>query len=199
VALHVKEFLRPVAPKPLFQQLLMFRVDGRIRKGDLVRTKGTFNLHAIDHLRAHPALGRSRDDHGPARALGHSFFAGVVLDLLDLLHGFIEGSRHGLVHQLGFVALDNDRRLAITSQQLIHFLASNAREDGRFGKPVPVQVLDGQHNAVRCRVEEFVRMPCRGQRARLGFAGLCLSFSRMASITPSHRPSFGRLMGCCRW
>jgi hypothetical protein len=31
------------------------------------------------------------------------------------------------------------------------------------------------------------------------FAGLCLSSFRMASMTPSHGPSFGRLTGCCRW
>jgi DNA replication protein DnaC len=31
------------------------------------------------------------------------------------------------------------------------------------------------------------------------FTGLCLSSFRMASMTPSHGPSLGRLIGCCRW
>ena len=42
-------------------------------------------------------------------------------------------------------------------------------------------------------------------RLKIGFAayrclaGLCLSSSRMTSITPSHGPIYGRVIGCCRW
>jgi hypothetical protein len=36
---------------------------------------------------------------------------------------------------------------------------------------------------------------CRGPRC---LAGLALSSFKMASITPSHSPSFGRRTGCCR-
>jgi transposase len=48
--------------------------------------------------------------------------------------------------------------------------------------------------------------PCSSfSRSKIRFAvcrcltGLCLSSSRMASMTPNHGPSLGRLIGCCRW
>ena len=56
-ALLIEEFLRPVAPQPVFQQLEVFGMGGRVGERHLVRTEGAFNLQAIDHLRPGPALG----------------------------------------------------------------------------------------------------------------------------------------------
>ncbi len=57
-ALLVEEFFRPVAPQPVFQQLEVFGMGGRvIGERHLVRAEGAFNLQAIDHLRPGPALG----------------------------------------------------------------------------------------------------------------------------------------------
>jgi hypothetical protein len=43
-ALLIEEFLRPVAPQPLFQQLEVFGMGGRVGERHLVRTEGAFNL-----------------------------------------------------------------------------------------------------------------------------------------------------------
>ena len=56
-ALLIEEFLRPVASQPVFQQLEVFGMGGRIGERHLVRTEGAFNLQAIDDLRPRPALG----------------------------------------------------------------------------------------------------------------------------------------------
>ena len=56
-ALLIKEFFWPVAPQPVFQQLEVFGMGGRVGERHLVRTEGAFNLQAIDHLRPRPALG----------------------------------------------------------------------------------------------------------------------------------------------
>ena len=56
-ALVIEEFLRPVAPQPVFQQLEVFGMGGRIGERHLVRPEGAFHLQAVDHLRPRPALG----------------------------------------------------------------------------------------------------------------------------------------------
>ena len=98
-ALLVEEFLRPIAPQPVFQQLEMFGMGGRIGERHLVRAERAFDLQAIDHLGPGPALGRIEDDHRPARTRGVAVDAGVLLDLLDLLHRRVERRSHRLVHQ----------------------------------------------------------------------------------------------------
>ena len=55
-ALRVEEFLRPVTPQPVFQQLEVAGMGGRVER-HLVRPEGAFNLQAVDHLRPRPALG----------------------------------------------------------------------------------------------------------------------------------------------
>ena len=56
-ALLIEEFLRPVAPQPVFQQLEVFGMGGRVGERHLVRAEGAFDLQAVDHLRPRPALG----------------------------------------------------------------------------------------------------------------------------------------------
>jgi hypothetical protein len=68
-ALLIEEFLGPVAAQPVFQQLEMLGMRGRIGERHLMRTEGAFDLQAIDDLRPRPALGRIEHDHRPARTL----------------------------------------------------------------------------------------------------------------------------------
>ena len=49
-ALLIEEFLRPVAPQPVFQLLEVFGMGGRVGERHLVRTEGALNLQSIDHL-----------------------------------------------------------------------------------------------------------------------------------------------------
>src|SRR5208282_924219 len=56
-ALLVEEFLWPIAFQPVFQKLEMFGMGRWIRERHLMRTKGSFYLQAIDHLRTRPTFG----------------------------------------------------------------------------------------------------------------------------------------------
>ena len=56
-ALLIEEFLRPVAPQPVFQQLEVLGMGGRVGERHLVRAEGAFHLQAVDHLGSRPALG----------------------------------------------------------------------------------------------------------------------------------------------
>lgn len=81
-ALVIEEFLRSVAPQPVFQQLEVFGMGGRVGERHLVRTEGAFNLLAIDHLRPRPALGGTENNHRPARTREVAVDVGVLLVIL---------------------------------------------------------------------------------------------------------------------
>ena len=49
-------------------------------------------------------------------------------------------------------------------------IVADAREDGRVGDLVAVEVQNRQHRTVADRIDEFVRMPGGGERPGLGFA-----------------------------
>ena len=49
--------------------LEMFGIGLGVEDGDLVGAPEAFDFVAVDFFGAGPALGRAKDDHGPARAL----------------------------------------------------------------------------------------------------------------------------------
>ena len=67
-AAFVEQFLRPVAPHPVFELLQMFGVL-EVRDRHLMRAPGAFDRQAVDEFRPRPALGRAKHDHRPAGAL----------------------------------------------------------------------------------------------------------------------------------
>ena len=139
-ALAVKELLRPVAPHPVFQKLEVLGMGGRVGERHLVSTKGAFNLQAVYHLWARPALWRIEDDHRPARAGEVAADTGILLDSLDLFHGLVEGRGHGLMHWPRLVSLHENWGPAVAAEQLFQFLARDSCEDGRIGNLVAVEV-----------------------------------------------------------
>ena len=72
------------------------------------------------------------------------------------------------VHRV--VAGQDVGRVAVALEQLSQLVLGDARQDGRVGDLIAVQVQDRDHHAVADRVEEFVRVPAGGQRPGLGFA-----------------------------
>ena len=115
-------------------------------------------------------LGELRTIIGQRGRVSSPSNAGVLLDLLDLLHRRVERRGHGLVHRLRLVALDEVGRPAVAAEQLLQFLVVDAGEDGRVGDLVAVEMQDRQHRAVGGRIEKLVGMPGRGQRPGLRFA-----------------------------
>ena len=170
-AVLVEEFLRLVASQPALELLEMLgRRRRRHGERHLMRPERALDRQTIDEFRSGPAFERSENDHRPARACGVALDAGIVLDLLDLLHHLVEGRGHGLMHLIRLFSLDEVRRPAVAAEQLVELLVGDACEHRRVGDLVAVQVQDRQHHAVADRVEELVGMPCGGQWAGLGFA-----------------------------
>jgi len=97
-ALVIEEFLGPVAPQPVFQELQVCGMGRGIGERHLMRTEGAFHRHTIDHLRPRRPLGRIKDDHRPAQTRKVAVDARRLLDCLDLFHRHVKGRRHGFVH-----------------------------------------------------------------------------------------------------
>ena len=76
----------------------------------------------------------------------------------------IQRRGHRLVHQRRLMALDVVRRPAIAAQELIQFFRFDARENGRVGDLVAVEMQDRQHRAIGDGIEKLVGLPRRRQR-----------------------------------
>ena len=135
-----------------------------------MRTESALDLQTIDDFRPCPAFRRIKDDHRPTRPGEIAIGAGGVLDFFDFLDHGIERGGHFLVHFSGLVTFHKIGRPTVATEQLLQFLASNAREHGWVGNFVTVQMQNRQHRPIRGRVEEFIGMPGRRQRACFGFA-----------------------------
>ena len=95
-----------------------------------------------------PALRTLQHDHRPARP-GH--FAAVRA--LRLIAAISSSTRSRVAAicwciDCGLVARDEVRLPAVARQQALQLLARDARENGRIGDLVAIQVQDRQHRAV---------------------------------------------------
>ena len=124
-AVFIEQLFRPVTSHPVLEQLKMpgFRTGVQWH---LVRSKRSLHLLAIDGFGSGPALGRFEHDHRPAWACRVAMLASLVPYGANLFDRGIEGPRHVFMHERRLVAGDEQRRPAVTTQQLFEFLARNA-------------------------------------------------------------------------
>ena len=74
------------------------------------------------------------------------------------------------MHQGGVVALDEERLVSVADEQRPQLVCRDARQDGRVGDLVAVEMQDRQHRAVAHRAQELVGVPGGRQRPGLGLA-----------------------------
>src|SRR2546421_2827813 len=74
-----------------------------------------------------------------------------------------------MMHFLWVLAFDKIRRVTVAAKEGLQLLARNAGQHGRPRDFVAVEVEDRQHGSVANRVEEFVRVPTRGEGTGLRF------------------------------
>ena len=134
----------------------------------LVRAPVALFPLAVDLLGTGPAFWRTHDDHRPGGALGETVAPCVLLNAADVVDDGFERLRHQLMHCRGIVAFDEMRKVAVAAHEMVELVVRNAREHGRIGDLVAVEVQDWQHGAVARGIEELVGMPARGERPRLG-------------------------------
>jgi hypothetical protein len=165
----VEELLWPVALHPTLEVGNVRHVLGIDDERHLVRSKGSFDLQAVDHLRPGPALGGSQHDHRPAGPNGVVCAARVASNLANAVDDAVHRVGHQAMHLARVLALDEVRRPAAAPQKLFELLSLDASEKGRVADLVAVEVEDGQNGPVRRGIEKLVRLPCGGQGSSLRF------------------------------
>ena len=82
----------------------------------LMRSPRTLRLEAINRFGAGPSLGAAQHDHRPEGASRGTTSPGCLLDFPDLRKRLIEGRGHGLMHNLGHIALYDNWRITIAPE-----------------------------------------------------------------------------------
>ena len=170
--LFVEQLLWPVALQPGFELVQMCRIL-EFSDRDLMGTPSPFDRLAVDHFRSRPALGRAQHDHRPARARDSvrvTMGSGLTLDMKNFGQRSLERPGQQLVDDHRIVACDEMRIVTIAAQQIGQFLMADARQHRGVRDLETIEVQDRQHRAIARRVQEFVRVPARGQRPGLRFA-----------------------------
>src|SRR6266849_5383384 len=121
LSVSVKKFFSLVTPHPVFQDFQMSRLGKEISDWDLVGAKGSFNLLAIHHFWAGPALGTTQDDDGPTRTLSGMLNARLALNLRNLIGHGIHGGGHDLVHDLRIFTFDEVRFVSVANKHVSQF------------------------------------------------------------------------------
>ena len=138
--------------------------------GHLMRAKRAFGLFTIDYLWAGPAFERAQNDHRPLRPFLDAFGASLLLNSFYLGEGRVQRRGHQLVRLSRLLCLDKKGRVAIPSEKAFQFHIRNPAENRRAGDFISVEMQDRQDCAVANGIEEFIRVPARGQWAGFGFA-----------------------------
>ena len=137
---------------------------------NLMSSKRSLNLFAIDFVGTGPAFGRVEDDHGPTGTVGESVFARFVLNGLNFGQRQVHGFRHELEHVLRFMPGDEVGVPTVAAKQFGQLAFGDAREDCGVGDLVSIEMEDWQDCAIAYRVQKFVAMPAGGQRTGFRFA-----------------------------
>ena len=168
---RVEQLLGPVAAHPVFEHLQVRRVARARRRtapGASARSPPACARPAPS-ARSSPWASAARSS-ASADASASSDCARLLLHGADLVDGALQRLGHLLVHRGRIAALDEVRLVAVADEQRLQLLVADAREDGRVGDLVAVEVQDRQHRAVAHRIDELVRVPRRRERSGLRLA-----------------------------
>src|SRR5271154_3932706 len=143
----------------------------QIHDWDLMSAPSSLHRLAVHELRPGPAFGRAEYDHRPARSLNCARRGTRrTLNFLNIGYGLIKRTGEALMHHGRDVAFHKMGFITVTADQVSQFSAADAREHGRVGDLKSIEMKDGENRAIARRIEKLVRMPARGERARLRLA-----------------------------
>src|SRR4029077_10972691 len=77
---------------------------------------------------------------------------------------------HCLVHTCRVTSFYEIRCVAVAEEQRLQFLVTYTSQDRRVINLVTIEMQDRQHRSVGDRIEKFVTMPARGERAGFSLA-----------------------------
>ena len=129
--------------------------------------------HTVDLTRPRPALGRTKNEHRPPPR-GRLVAASRRLNGVDRVERGVERDREALVNRAWLFAVEaagDERRLpTVPPEEFEKLVLRDSGEHGRVRDLVAVEMQDRQNRPVAARVQELVRVPARGHRARLRLA-----------------------------
>src|SRR4029077_11609011 len=117
--------------------LRMIRGDGH---RDLMRAESSLIRDSVHQFGSRPTLRGLKNNHGPAWLLDLTVYTSLMLDAPDILDGIVEGRRHSLMHKVRLVSHNEKRFPSASAQELQQFFLRDAREDGRIGNLIAVQM-----------------------------------------------------------
>jgi hypothetical protein len=166
----VEELLGSIRPHPLLELRQVVGVGSHAGERHLVGSEGALDAHAVDLLRAGPALGGPQHDRRPGRPPAEPLAPGLVLDGPDRVVAGVQRAGQRLVDRGRIVALDEARVVAVALEQRRDVAVAHATHHRGTRDLVLVEVEDRQHRAVACGVEEAHALPRAFERTGLGFA-----------------------------
>lgn len=169
LALFGEELIRAITTHPRLERLHLLGICQDFWERNLMGTPEAFKIVAFNFSRGGPAFGRTEDNHWPFRAKHLSRLAGLFLIFEDFLDTHFESACHCLMHAFEIVAFDKVWGPAVAEHQRAQLFFGDTGKDGGVVDFVAVEMEDGQDGTVGDGVEEFVGVPARGQRTRLGF------------------------------
>ena len=107
----------------------MSRVLVHLAHRNLVRAPIIFGALAINLFRARPSLRGAKHNHRPAGPILEPILTRVSLDALNFADHLLQGGRHQFVHFFRLVSLDEIGRVAITTEELIQLLVTDAGQN----------------------------------------------------------------------
>src|SRR5258708_6451395 len=119
----------------------------------------------VHRLWSRPTLRTAQDQHWPSGQAGVSVTPSVVLNGLNFIHYRVQSSSHELMHRFWLVSLDKIRLPAVASEEIGKLLIIHPAKHGRVSDLVAVEMQDGQHCAIPCRIQKLIAMPARSQRS----------------------------------
>ena len=143
----------------------MFRFRLQISHRHLMRAPSALYRLSVDRFRSRPTLRTAQDHHWPGWQAQIAAIPSVVLNRSNFVHYGVQSSGHELMHRFWLMSLDKIGLPAVTGEEMSKFLVIHPAKHSRICDLVPVEMQDGQHGTVTCRIEKLVAMPACCQRS----------------------------------
>jgi len=66
----------------------------------------------------------------------------------------VQSRRHGLIEDGGVIAFHEPGWIAISCEALLQFIVAEPGQNGGVGNFVAIEVQEGKHSAIQCRVQK---------------------------------------------
>ena len=132
-------------------------------------TESTLYLNAVYSIWARPALGRSKNDRGPASSTAFPMLPCLRLDVGNPRMGVLECRGELRMYDGGVVTGDDDGIPTVRSEKSPDLFIRLASQHSGAGYLVAVEMKDRQHCSVTLRVKEGRSLPSTRQGTGFGF------------------------------